>query len=414
MATRGSSGFPASARAVLTDGRAATWLAALILLAFPTVGLLAKHGMSAMAVALSVLLVVMALAGRRVPWPGLALAIPAAGMLGLHLLALLIAPDCPPCAERWPQAAGSVLVLLPLAAGGLVALTALDRRLAGRALVAGVLIGIAVGAVELGLDAPIYRFLDGREPGSFVSMSRFNRGLVALVLLSVVAAGLLWREGRRVGGVLLLAAVGAVAAMGDSLTAQLCVVLAALALLVSCVSERLVRWALVAAVAAQMLTAPFVAPVAYDWVAGRDMAIDPPIRHRLELWDHGAALAMERPWTGWGLDAFDHRPIAPERLARARHMDHIEPHPHNAGLQFWIETGIAGVLLAVAFLVAVALRIGRLEPARRPWATALTAVAVAPVLVSFGVWQTTYLAMVAMACFALALLRERTEQQGSG
>ncbi|MDF1791498.1 MAG: O-antigen ligase family protein [Thalassobaculaceae bacterium] len=389
----------------VTDGRGATWLVALILLSFPTVGLLAKHGMSTLAITLSMLMAGIMLAGRRMPWPGWALAAPAVGLLALHLLDLLIAPACPPCAESWPRTAGALLVLLPLAAGGLATATALDRRTAGRALVAGVVIGIVVAAVELGLDAPIYRFFDGRAPGSFVSMSRFNRGLVALALLSVVAGGWLWTRGRRRPAAGVLMAVGAVAALGDSLTAQLCVLLAVLSLAVSAVAERLVRTALVIVVAAQMLSAPWLAPAAYDWADGRDLKMDPAIRHRLELWDHGAALAQARPWTGWGLDAFDHLPIAPERLARARKMTHPEPHPHNAGLQLWVETGIFGVLLGIAFLAAMAWRIGRMAPELRPWGTALLAVAVAPGLVSFGIWQVTYLAMSALAAFAFSLLR---------
>jgi O-antigen ligase len=178
---------------------------------------------------------------------------------------------------------------------------------------------------------------------------------------------------------------------------------------VSAVAETLVRWAMVIVVGLQLLSAPWAAPAAYDWVDARAVHIDPAIRHRLELWDHGAALARARPWTGWGLDAFDHRPIDPDRLARAQKMTKPEPHPHNAGLQLWVETGIVGVLLGIGFLVAVARRIGRMAPPLRPWATALAAVAIAPGLVSFGIWQTTYLAMVAVACFAFGLLRDKAE-----
>lgn len=390
----------------LTDGTAATWLAGAVLLALPTTGILAKHGMSALAVTLSVLLGLSLIAQRKLPWPGWALAVPALGVLAIHLIDLLTAPACAACAGRWPQAAGSVLVLLPLAAGGMVAAAGIDRRRVGTALIAGVLVGLLVAAVEVGLDAPIYRLLDGREPGSFVSLSRFNRGLVALVTLSVVASALLWGRGRRPQAAALLAAVAGVVALGDSLTAQLCVLLAVLALLVSSFAEPLVRWALVAVVALQMLSAPWVAPAAYDWADRGDVEMDAAIRHRLELWDHGAALARERPLLGWGLDAFDHRPIAPERLARAQKMTKPEPHPHNAGLQLWVETGGIGVLLGVGFLAAIAVRIGRMARPLRPWATALFAVGVAPGLVAFGIWQATYLALLAVAAFAVALLPE--------
>ena len=394
--------------AAVTDGRAASWIAAVILLAFPTVGMLAKHGMSTLGIALAVLLGALLLLDRRLPWPGWALVAPVAALLAVQALDLLVAPSCPPCADRWPQAAGAAVLLLPLAAGGMVGAARLDRALVRRALVAGVLIGALVALVELGLDAPIYRLLNGRDPGEAVSLSRYNRGIVALVLLALVAGGVLWGEGRRVWAVALLAAVGAVSMLGISLIAHLCLLLGLVTLVAGAVAERLVRVAMVVVVAVQMLSAPWAANAVYDWVITDNVAIsDLAIRHRLELWDHGGALARERPWTGWGLDAFDHRPIDPERLAKAQRMTKPEPHPHNAGLQLWVETGVVGVLLGIAFLAAVAWRIGRLPRALRPWATALLAVGLLPGLVSFGLWQTTYLAMAAVAAFAVGLLRDK-------
>lgn len=390
----------------VTDGRAASWIAVLILLAFPTVGMLAKHGMSTLGIALAVLLGGLMLLDRRVPWPGWALVLPAVALLALQALDLLIAPSCPPCAERWPQAAGAVVLLLPLAAGGMVAATRLDLPLARRALVAGVLLAALVALVELGLDAPIYRFLNGRDPSETVSLSRYNRGIVALVLLALVAGGVLWGEGKRLLAFGLLAVVGAVSMLGISLIAHLCLLLGLVTLIVSAVAERLVRVVMVVVVAAQMLSAPWAANAVYDWVVTDNVEIsDRAIRHRLELWDHGGALARERPWTGWGIDAFDHRPIAPERLAKAELMTKPEPHPHNAGLQLWVETGGIGVVLGIAFLAAVAWRIGRLPRALRPWATAVLAVGLLPGLVSFGLWQATYLAMAAVGAFAVGLLR---------
>lgn len=396
--------------AAVIDGRAATWIAAVILLAFPTVGMLAKHGMSTLGIALAVLLGALTLLERRAPWPGWALVLPAVALLAVQVLDLAAAPACPPCAERWPQAAGAIVLLLPLAAAGMVAATRLDRGLVRRALVAGVLIGAVVALAELGLDAPIYRLLNGRDPAETVSLSRYNRGIVALVLLAIVAGGVLWGEGKRLSAFGLLALMGAVSMLGISLIAHLCLLLGVVTLIAGAVAERLVRFAMVVVVAMQMLTAPWAANAVYDWVVRDNVEIgDMAIRHRLELWDHGGALARERPWTGWGIDAFDHRPIDPERLAKAERMTKPEPHPHNAGLQLWVETGLVGVLLGIAFLAAVAWRIGRLPRSVRPWASAVLAVGLLPGLVSFGIWQTTYLAMAAVAAFAVGLLREEGE-----
>ena len=393
--------------AAVTDGRVASWSVAAILFVFPSVGLLAKHGMSSLGIALAVVMGVLMLFGRRVPWPGWALVAPVALLLAVQALDMLIAPACESCVARWPQAAGAVLLLLPLAAGGMLAASGAATPLARRALVAGVLLGAAVAIVELSLDAPIYRLLDGRAPDEAVALSRFNRGIVALVLLAVLAGGVLWRDGRRLAAAGVLAVMAVVSVLGVSLVAHLCVALAVVTLVAASVAERLVRWAMVVVVAVQMLSAPWMSETIYAWIVREEVEIsDPAIRHRFELWDQAAALAFERPWTGWGINAFEHRSIAPERLALARYMTKPEPHPHNAGLQLWVETGIVGVLLGIAFLAAVALRIGRLPRALRPWATALLAVGLLPGLVSFGLWQVTYLAMVAVAAFAFGLLRK--------
>jgi hypothetical protein len=391
---------------MLADGRGATWVAGAVLLAFPTVGVLAKHGMSTLAIALCLLLVLAAVWQRRAPRLPPVFWAPAVALLAVLLVNQLLMPHCDGCWAAWLQPAAAVPVLLVLATGGLAAAALVMRPAVATALAAGVLVAAVVVAVELTVDAPIYRLLDGRAPDSFVSKSRYNRGLVALVMLAVVAAGALWREGRRVAGGSLLALVAGVTLLGDSLTAQLCALIAVLALGIGALSERLVRLVLIAAVAGQMLAMPWVAPITNDWFRARALQVDPTIGHRLELWDHGAALARERPWFGWGIDAFDRRPIAPERLEQARFMTKPESHPHNAGLQLWIEAGIVGIVLSIGFLLGIARGIGRLPAPLRPWATALLAVTLVPVMLSFGLWQVTYLAMAAVAAFAFTLLRE--------
>ena len=388
--------------------RSATWMAAAALAAFPTVGLLAKHGMSTIAVTLAALLILRALWQRRPELPrrksALVLALGPIGILVVFAGHWLAGPDCAGCGLELAEAAGGTVVLLILAAGGLAA--GLDRPILRRALVLGLSLGLVVAAIELLADAPIYRVLDGRGWDEAIDPARYNRGLIALTLLGLTTVGALWTAGRRPAAGVIAAALGAVPLAGSSQAALLALGVGAAALGISLWRERLARWALTAVTVVVILIAPWVAPVLYDWAEPHRSTIGPGNEHRVELWDHAAAVARERPLTGWGIEAFERRPIAPERLARAVIMTKPESHPHNAALQLWIEGGALAAVLAALFLAAVAATIARLSVPDRPWATALFAASLAPVMVSLGLWQVTYLAMTAMAAFAFAAARD--------
>ncbi|AHC73488.1 O-Antigen Polymerase family protein [Candidatus Endolissoclinum faulkneri L5] len=392
------------------DGRqAASWTAAIVLISFPTVGMLSKHGMSSLGFAMAFLLCSLVLWNKRLPWPGLPLVLPAIFMLALQALNLLEVPSCSIPTEHWCQIAASFVLLLPLSAGEMMmTTTGIDRNLVRRALVNGVMIGAIVAIVELVFDSPIHRLFEGNDSNEIISLSRYNRGIVDLLLLAIVAAGILWIELRRLMAIGLLAMIALISMLGISLTVHLCLLLGLITLFGSILADKLVRTVLVVLVAVQMLTAPWAANAVYDWVLLDNIHIkDMAIRHRLELWDHGAALALQRPWTGWGIDAFYRQPIDPVRLAKAELMTKTEPHPHNAGLQLWIETGGVGVLLGIAFLVAANCSIGQLPIRVRPWATSLLAIGLLPGMVSFGIWQATYLAMTSVASFSLGLLDDQ-------
>ncbi|AFX98636.1 O-Antigen Polymerase family protein [Candidatus Endolissoclinum faulkneri L2] len=388
-------------------GQAASWTAAIILISFPTVGMLTKHGMSSLGFAMAFLLWFLVLLNKRLPWPGLPLVLPAISMLVLQAVNLVGVQFTSMGTQHWCQIAASFVLLLPLSAGEMMDTTGIDRSLVRRALVNGVIIGAIVAAVELVFDGPIHRLFEGKSSSEMISLSRYNRGIVDLVLLAIVAAGVLWMQFRRLMAIGLLAIIALISMLGISLTAHLCLLLGLITLFASIMADRLVRTVMVVLVAVQMLTAPWAANAVYEWVVLDNVHInDMAIRHRLELWDHGGALALQRPWTGWGIDAFYRQPIDPVRLAKAKRMSKTEQHPHNFALQLWIETGGVGVLLGIAFLVAAVWRIGQLPIRVRPWATSLLVVGLLPGMVSFGIWQASYLTMASVASFALGLLRD--------
>ncbi len=394
--------------------RAATVLAATALLLFPTVGVLAKHGMSTIAIALAVLLILLLRRrGGYGPGQGLiagawrAVRVPmltAGGLMVLSFIHLAVGPDSRGCDEALAEAAPAVVLLIALV--GVSGVLAFDRPVLRRALFIGLAVGMIVAAVELLADAPIHRLLEGRSPDEPVGLSRYNRGVITLGFLGVAMIGALCLARRWPLAAGLAVAVLAVTLLSVTQAALLAVVVAALTAALALRWEQATRWGLVVAVSAGTLAAPWLAPVAYDLAEPRRADIGLANQHRFELWDHAAALARERPLTGWGIDGFNRRPIAPERLERAVKMTKPETHPHNASLQLWVEGGVLAVALGIGFLVSVALAIGRLAAEVRPWATALMAACMAPVLVSLGLWQVTYLAMVAMTVFAFQILRD--------
>jgi O-antigen ligase len=120
---------------------------------------------------------------------------------------------------------------------------------------------------------------------------------------------------------------------------------------------------------------------------------------RLDMWTFAAAKIVEKPWTGWGLDA--------SRTFGSA----ISLHTHDAAIQVWLELGAVGAVLAAAFWIGVWSLIEAMVRRDRTAGAAAAATAVAYLTIgalSFGVWQEWWLglgAMAAVACTCLARSR---------
>jgi O-antigen ligase len=128
--------------------------------------------------------------------------------------------------------------------------------------------------------------------------------------------------------------------------------------------------------------------------------------HRVRMWAYSWELIQQTPWIGHGFDAsrvFDQRTF---RVPDGRDIPVISMHPHNIGLQIWLETGLIGVILIVGTLVALlktTLKIcqGSLQSMAVAGLVAATATCSA---VTVGVWQHWWWALIILAASLIILL----------
>ncbi|WP_371396260.1 O-antigen ligase family protein [Fretibacter rubidus] len=121
--------------------------------------------------------------------------------------------------------------------------------------------------------------------------------------------------------------------------------------------------------------------------------------HRLVTWGYSAELTRAAPIRGHGFDAsrtfnatFEARGF--EGLAK------ISLHPHNAGLQIWLETGAIGALLAVITIFFIGQKAQDFASGGRARAVAVAGTMAAVILiasVSYGVWQDWWWALIALS-----------------
>jgi O-antigen ligase len=291
-----------------------------------------------------------------------------------------------------------------LLVGAVSQANAADRRLAGAATAAAVLILALYCAVEAGFDMPLNR-LD--EPGTERGILERNPGkgvsiLVALLWPAAMFALTLARPWRFV---LLAALVG----LAAPLTLQFNLAANAAGLLAGVVgcalawaAPRVAPLAASALAALWLLLAPFLTPL-----LPKVEALPLSWRMRGEIWDFAIARIQEKPWFGWGLDgarAFGETLLSLDGLPfRA-----IPLHPHSFSIHVWLETGAVGALLLAFAMVWTGRAAARQIASDRRAAAALCgAIFTLGAIwnVSYGAWQEWWMATAFVALAAAMAVR---------
>ncbi len=371
-------------------------------LVLPPLSLMASHGVVAL------LLITAALAclavwraERRLPLPDRVIA------MGFAALLLWCA-----IASFWGFDVVRSLVLTlrigAICAAGLVTFAVarhLDdgaRERLGTWFLAGILIALALMAVELAFNYPINELATGLNPNTNNLYYRLNRGATALAMMAWPAVALLWRRGIIWGAMILLTVVAVMLNWMTSGSAVLGVLAGGFTALAAVTHRKAGRVVIVSAVVLALAGMSLAAREIYrrdwqdaEWLAGS-------ARHRVDIWNNTARLIEQKPLTGWGFDAA--RAFTKLDPSRDRGSWQMMPlHPHSAPLQVLVELGAVGAVIVFALLWLLA---GRLEGLSRPsriCGQALFASTLAISSVAYGAWQNQWLAMIFSAALLIPL-----------
>ncbi len=128
---------------------------------------------------------------------------------------------------------------------------------------------------------------------------------------------------------------------------------------------------------------------------------------RLYIWKFTTDRIAERPMLGWGFNSARSIPGGGDKFVirddsgQFRFSEfNIPLHPHNQILQIWLELGAIGALIVAAAGACLIDRLGRWLPRARASGLALVGTVIVYDSLSFGVWQSWWIAAVFVA-FAL-------------
>jgi O-antigen ligase len=115
---------------------------------------------------------------------------------------------------------------------------------------------------------------------------------------------------------------------------------------------------------------------------------------RLDIWRFAADRIAEHPWRGWGMDA-------------SRAFEALPLHPHDSGLQVWLELVLPGAALVTALWLGL-LRCSASRPDRIGRAAAAAGMSAYLTIgaVSFGLWQPWWLAVGVLAVLGWIVARQ--------
>ena len=338
---------------------------------------------------------------------GFVLSLPRGPLVWLVLLLLIWALAASLWGFRVERALWLVLRLglLGLASGLLFAIAARleagERALVARWLCIGFACGLAIFVFERLTDNLLHELGGEINPGRS-AFSILNRAATGLALLLWPVTAVLYRGTVGRWSLLLPPFVLGLLLFYESQAAIIGVATGLAMLIIALLSLRAATYLLVGLIVIVMLASPFIAgqidvPNTFEtgWIAHS-------AQHRLHVWQYAADRILDRPLFGWGFDSSNRMPnMGVEPFEGAKRV--IPSHPHNAALQIWLELGLVGTLIVLGILLSLWRLLDRLSAFDRAAAIALFVAGLVVANLSYGIWQSKWVAtLIAMALVVVA------------
>ena len=322
--------------------------------------------------------------------------------------------------------AGATSQLIPLFVAGLCVIAWARERGADRTYLNDLLCGVAIAAAiyvfELISWAWLTRAVRGfdwrdiidDDSGGIAVMSYLINGTVILSLFMWPAITGLLTYGRWWNAFILFVVVVGLTIVFGSESGLIAIALGWFAWWLVSVAGRKALMALASVFVVVVLVTPFVLTRVLTSEAINRIVVEVPAAPksalvRLMVWKFTSERIVERPLAGWGFDSARRIPGGGEKFvltdAEGRTVTsdlNLPLHPHNQILQIWLELGAVGALVVAMTGAAIFVQIGKLPlPARNGSAALITSVLVVNNL-SYGAWQSWWIAVVILVAAAQA------------
>lgn len=297
-----------------------------------------------------------------------------------------------------------ILILLWQANGHL---SPLEKRWIAAAYLIGTFVAIAMLSVDIFSNAQLAAWFRDYDTTDVLQQElahrSLNRGITLLAFYTPVYCLVAWRCTVPYLRPIALA-VGAIALVYCLNWGKDAIVVASAAAILFAFLPfrpwRATRWLLIIGFCTYVAAIPFVTrlipPPQVIWEEFRHFP--PSLQHRLFIWSFTSQRIAEKPLLGWGMNSAKIIPDGDQDVTVGWGTGELQwralpLHPHNAVLQWWLELGLVGALTATSGVVALMSALWRQpDQGRRMAGAASLGAAMVVSLLSFGAWQSWWLA----------------------
>ena len=215
-----------------------------------------------------------------------------------------------------------------------------------------------------------------------------NRGFTALALLSIPSCWYLWHQGHEKLAVFMVIFMTGMIGVSEASATFLALCVGIGIFLAALWRPKWVQYLMMGGGVILILCMPFLAVSMFDHMPDWHFLHSPSTGGRLEIWHFIGKAVLQSPFLGYGYEVTRFYPMGSDMLY---FKQETVLHPHNIPLQIWVEFGALGAILACAGWIIWC------RKARTAQALALTALIAVIGLLSFGLWQGTWLGLVVFA-----------------